>query len=270
MMMYGKELSIVKELVAESGVIAMKFYRGDYSISEKSSKHDVVTEADMEIDDFLRTNLHNQFPSDQILSEENSSRPQGYRGRVWTVDPIDGTKYFVHEQGEFTIMVGLLEMGEPVLGVVYAPALDEWYYASRNGGSFHERDGETRRLCVNDVSKASSARLVTRCNMGESRPEDAIFENMPVKELIEAGSFGIKFGLIAEGRAEACISNALANKWDFCPPQIILEEAGGKVTLADGSALDYAKASAKMSRVIATNGKLHDEFVRLWKSTGLT
>jgi 3'(2'), 5'-bisphosphate nucleotidase len=161
---------------------------------------------------------------------------------VWIVDPLDGTKEFLAQNGEFSVMIGLVEHGVPVLGVVYLPATGEVYSAERGNGAWVERGGErTRLLCEHGNGKP--LRLV-----GSRSHHDVLLQRMQeeleINDVRPSGSVGIKCALIAERERDLYIHPVpYLKEWDTCAPEVLLREAGGVVTDCLGAPLRYNKAS---------------------------
>ena len=123
--MVKKIINIAKE----AGKIILKYYSKDLEASIKDKiPYNFVTKADIESDKYIRQRLQKEFPGDYMLSEENKNIPPKYSGRVWMIDPLDGTKDFVNKGSGFSVMIGLCDNGKPILGAVYAPDKDLLYY----------------------------------------------------------------------------------------------------------------------------------------------
>ncbi|MGM5488172.1 MAG: 3'(2'),5'-bisphosphate nucleotidase CysQ family protein [Nanobdellota archaeon] len=245
-MAFESELSTLKQLMRSVGSEIMKIYDTEYS---QEVKHDTspVTEADLLSDKLLREGLsHFDYG---ILSEEvREGLPD--HDRVWVIDPLDGTKDFINKTGEFSIMVGLLEKGQPVLGAVYLPVLDKMYYAITGLGAFVEHEGVNRRMRV--TPNGISRMVISRNHF--SHHERFIAEQLKVSEFIRCGSIGVKLGRISEGEADFYLNTSdRLGAWDCCAPEIILREAGGIVFNRLGQNLSYVDRRMN-GGLIATNG----------------
>jgi 3'(2'), 5'-bisphosphate nucleotidase len=232
---------------------------------KKNDKFDPVTIADKSSDGLIRSLLSQEFPDDLILSEENENIPQDFKGRVWMVDPLDGTKEYVKGGDGFSINIGLWENGQLVMGLVNVPARQQIYFAEKGKGSYRQVGLSIERLQVSNITELSQGKLITRISGGDTRPLDTAVSKLNVAERIEESSIGIKIGLIAEGKAEAHVNtNFRASKWDTAGPQLILEEAGGIVTDIDGNPLDYAQVDVNWGRsFVAVNNKaIHQDIVQ--------
>ncbi len=259
-------IEIIKKIAKDSGKIIMSYKKGELDIKNKTGPLDFVTKADIEADKFIQSELKKNFPKDLILSEENTNIPENYNGRVWMVDPLDGTRSFINGYDSFSVMIGLCVDGKPILGVVYAPARKELYFAQAGKGAYFEKDGKEKKLQVSNVEEITKAIMVTRIGK-EPRIVDSIIEHLPVKEIIPESSVGLKLGMISKGKADMHInSNFKAHKWDTCAPQIILEESGGIVTDFYGKPLDYTQKSLQWKEsFVASNYKLHLELLKYLK-----
>ena len=199
-----------------------------------------VTAADHAATAAILDRIRAAFPDDAILCEESVDSPARLRAtRLWVVDPLDGTKEFLAQNGEFSVMIGLVVAGEPVVGVVYLPAADRLYSAGRGYGAWVEVDGARRRL--------SAARQGDRLRIVTSRSHaDVTVESMcaalPVTDRRPSGSVGIKCALIAEGECDLYAHPVpYMGEWDTCAPEVLLREAGGSVTDCRGEPLRYNK-----------------------------
>lgn len=193
-----------------------------------------------------------------VLSEESTGVPgtsSPYPDRLWIIDPIDGTRDFLGKTGDFAIMIGLLEAGRPVLGVVYAPAYDKLYTAITGRGAFLEHGGERRRLAVSDrVEDLRCIRSVHHFNPRSA----AVIEMLGASELPH-GSIGIKAGYIAGGEGEFSFSWGNLGEWDVCAPEVITIEAGGRVTDTLGNPLTYGTEDHRLRNgMVFSNSACHE------------
>jgi 3'(2'), 5'-bisphosphate nucleotidase len=254
-----KELEAARELAREAGRILLEFYAKDTKVQWKG-RDDPVTAADQAANEMLAYELGRRFPGDAVLSEElpdDLSRLK--RDRVWAVDPMDGTKQFIERIGEFAVMIGLAIEGEAKLGVVYNPSSDRMYYAAPGAGAFVEEKWSTKRLRVAPVSDPSQI-VMAMSRSHPSRKVYGISEKLGVSQYVQHGSVGLKFGLIAEGRAHLYINTtSRTSPWDTCAPEAILREAGGLVTDCNGEALRYNRPEIRnLHGIVASNGTIHD------------
>lgn len=245
--------------VKRAGAEAMKFYGGEYPVKKKEDDSP-VTRADLNSERIIIDGLKDFGYG--ILAEESGL--QGARtDRFWVVDPLDGTRDFIQETDEFSIMVGLLEGEKPVLGVVYAPALGKLWHAVRGEGAFlRQAAGAKREISTSAASDLEEFRIVVSRNHFRER-DKRIAQSLGIRSVKRMGSVGVKFSTIAEGEAELCLyTTGFLGPWDCCAPQAILEEAGGTVFDRRGEEPFYDPAGGKMERgFIGTNGGFRKEVV---------
>ena len=245
------ELKIIAQLAEQAGEILKKYHQTALDVEYKKDEFDPVSIADRESDELLRAGIVATFPDDEILSEENPLLPGSYEGRVWMIDPLDDTKGYLAGRDTSSIMIGLLDKGRPVLGVVYLPFRDEWYYGEAGKGSYRVKDGKTTRLQVPTTSQIDEAVLVGRnpSTAGDVRPIEEAVAQLGFKSTVAEGSVGAKIGLIAAGEADAHVhTNLKAGKWDTLAAELILNEAGGAMCDVDGKPLDYTKPESGWNR----------------------
>lgn len=241
--MHKIDIDEIIEISKEAGKIAMHFYVRNYSIKEKENKTP-VTEADLEINNFLLNKLSKfGYP---ILSEESEDdfEKRKVADYVWVIDPLDGTSDFVQKTGEFAIMIGLVDnrTGESVLGVIFAPVLEDLYFAQKGKGSFmchSEFISESQKIIVSQNKLEGGKILVSRNHLGECEQKVAKKYNMIQ---IQMGSAGLKICRIARGDAELYINSSdKSGIWDICAGDVILKEAGGKMTDLNKNIIFYNK-----------------------------
>jgi 3'(2'), 5'-bisphosphate nucleotidase len=253
----------VLTIADQAGAILLRHFKTVLDVDYKQDKFDPVTVADRESDEFIRTQLQTLFPNDLVLSEESDSIPNDYSGRVWMVDPLNGTKSFVKGTDTFAVVIGLVENGVPILGCVTVPAQNKVFLAEIHKGAFEKVDGEFKRIHTSLIHDIEASCLITRESSNEVRPIEKKTNQLPFMKRIE-GISGAKVCMIARGDADAHINtNFKASKWDIAAPQVILEEAGGMVTDLDGNPIDYKKATTNLERsyVASANNELHEKII---------
>jgi 3'(2'), 5'-bisphosphate nucleotidase len=214
-------------------------------IADIKSDDSPVTEADRKADAIIRKVLSNAFPEDAFLTEESSDNPIRLKTRgVWIVDPVDGTKDFIQKNGEFTTNIAYVVDHEVVIGLVFIPVWNEYYFAIQGEGAFHVRNGVSNRIHVNAKTEQLTV-LVSRNHF--NLQEKAMIQKYQTK-ITKQASFGssIKACKIAEGEAE--ISYRLSDgtkEWDTAASQLIVEEAGGLFIKPDGTRYLYNRKNVK-------------------------
>ena len=266
--MWEKELEVAVNLAYEAGTKILEYYALEIIAEEKlgaDNFFEPVTAADREASRMIVAGLTAQFPDDGILSEEEIDDIQTRIAapRAWIIDPIDGTKGFIHKNGDFGVQIGLAIEGAAVLGVVYLPAKDVMYYAAKGGGAFAvEKGGEPERLHVSDKTDLGSMRLAVSSSHPSAKMKELV-TGLGIRNVRQNGSVGLKVGLIAEQLCDLYIHLSPRTKfWDTCAPEVILEEAGGRLTNLFGESYVYDLADVQNHNgILATNGASHDQVV---------
>jgi len=219
----------------------------------RKSDDSPVTAADEACEAFILDALTKLTPEIPTISEEaaeSGGLPTGdMPRRFWLVDPLDGTKEFITRNGEFTVNIGLVENGQPVAGVVHAPALAMTWAGAADRATFSETDRppmaiEARRQPEDGATVVASRRH------GAGPELDAFLANHKVKELVSAGS-SLKFCLIASGKADIYPRFGRTMEWDTCAAHAVLRAAGGHVETLDGRELAYGKLGLDNPHFIA-------------------
>jgi 3'(2'), 5'-bisphosphate nucleotidase len=270
--MLEKELETALALARVAGKRILEFYALEIIAEEKLGADNLtepVTIADRTASTIIVEGLAEAFPEDGILSEEETDvvEIRSSRRRVWMIDPIDGTWGFIKKDGDFGVQIGLTEDGEAILGVVYLPAHQELYYAARGAGAFFiGRDQARRRLKTSGKTNFTEMSLASSRNHRSPRMY-RILEDFGFRQEVQRGSVGLKVGLIARQICDVYIHLSARTKfWDTCAPQIILEEAGGRMTDLFGAPLRYdADDVQNHNGIVASNGAAHEAALRQLK-----
>ena len=245
--MFERELAVAHEVADRAAEIGLGFFHGGFEVMTKPD-HSPVTEADLAIEGMVRERIADTFPGDAVLGEEQGGEDAG--GRTWIVDPIDATKNFALGIQIWATLLALRVEGDLKVAVVSAPAIGERYAAVRGGGASLNGD-PIRVSAVDRIADAHVLYAGMRAWLAEPRVE-------PVLSLIAASGRSRAFGdfwghvLVARGAAEVMVEPDL-NVWDYAAPQLVTEEAGGRVTRIDGG------PPVDGGSVLTTNGVLHDE-----------
>lgn len=257
-------MQVAVELAREAGAILLKHYQSPFLVEKKvnaSQEIEEVTAADREANELIVRRLAAEFPDDGILAEESADTDvRLQKNRVWMIDPMDGTKNFIQRDGDFAVQIGLTEGGQSVAGVVYQPVRDVLYRAARGSGSWiEERDREPARMSVSTVTIAHQMILASSRSHRSSRMERVV-EMFGFRKEVRRGSVGVKIGLITERHADIYLHLSPSTKqWDTCAPEIVLTEAGGRLTDLFGQPLHYNGVRVdNQNGVVATNGAAHE------------
>ncbi len=267
---YANELRIALDLAREAGAAILEFYEGPLKIEQKTDSsagfqdREPVTQADLVANELIVNALRQKFPYDGILAEESVDTAHRLdKSRVWMIDPLDGTNGFIDGNGDFAVQIGLAENGECVLGVVYQPVTGVLYRAVRGQRAWIERpDFEPQPARVSSQKEVSMMRLAASRSHRSPRM-DQVVKAFKVREEVRRGSVGIKVGLIVEQQCDLYVHLSPRTKqWDTCAPEIILREAGGRVTDLFGRPLRYNLLEVQnRNGIVASNGLAHDQII---------
>ncbi|BAL25871.1 3'(2'),5'-bisphosphate nucleotidase CysQ [Azoarcus sp. KH32C] len=233
-------LEAVIRIVREAGDVVMDVYETDFAVRGKDDASP-VTEADERAEAVILAGLARLTPEIPVVAEEAVAAgriPQVFE-RFWLVDPLDGTKEFIKRNGEFTVNVALVEHGEPVLGVVLAPALGLLYGGANGAGAFVE-GGQERRTITCRHPPAEGLTVVASRSHGDAEALDAFLAGRKVANLVSAGS-SLKLCRVAAGEADLYPRLGRTMEWDIAAGHAVLSAAGGTVKTLDGTPLRYGK-----------------------------
>ncbi len=244
-----------------AGQFTLSYFRRRDLAVERKTDATPVTVADRGAEELLRQQISQQFPQDGILGEEFPERP-GTSGFRWILDPIDGTKSFIHGVPLYGTLIGLEYQSEPVAGVLFIPALDECLWAAKGQGAWYQHaDAPWEPAKVSPCKYLSEALVVTSeiANFDAiGRPE--VFQRLN-REARLLRTWGDCYGylMVATGRAEVAI-DPIMNLWDAAALLPILQEAGGTFTDWQGRPTIYS------GQGVATNGLVLEEVLAITRS----
>jgi 3'(2'), 5'-bisphosphate nucleotidase len=262
MMPYEPEMNAALEAADRAGQALRERYLSFKAIPDAPAS--ISTDADREAQEIILTHLRRQFPGDALCAEEATATlaAAAHTGsRLWIVDPIDGTRGFARKNGEFSVMIAFVEEGRIGVGVVLEPARARLTYAVRGGGCWRQvGDGPARVACrVTPNAKLTEATL-TQSHSKVAGARSRLVQALNPARVVESYSAGIKLALVARGEADLYLNTYDAfHDWDICAGQLLVEEAGGKVSGIAGQELRYGLEGAwQRDGLLATNGLLHD------------
>jgi 3'(2'), 5'-bisphosphate nucleotidase len=187
-----------------------------------------VTLADEVAHDILVEGLRKIDPETPVVSEEAEAASFDHRRnwhRFWLVDPLDGTKEFIKQRAEFTVNVALIESGEPVLGVVLAPALDLLYWAVKGEGAWKEENGGSPQRIYSRPPTPGTPLTVVESLSHPSPELEEYLQTIPVARRVKAGS-SLKFCWVAEGRADIYPRLGPTMEWDVAAGDCVYRQSG--------------------------------------------
>ena len=225
-------------IAREAGAAIMRIYAGEFAV-ERKDDNSPLTAADLAAHRTIVEGLARLAPQIPVLSEESAEHAAWAERRSWDryflVDPLDGTREFVKRNGEFTVNIALIERDAPVLGVVYAPAIEEMYWAWRGGEakfSTNAQGGDLR-------TRPRGRPLIVAGSRSHADPRmQTALARMGEHEMYALGS-SLKFCRTARGEADLYLRYGPTSEWDTAAGQCVLEVAGGGVFEIDGRVLRY-------------------------------
>ncbi len=250
-------LDLALAICDEADALALASFRRGLRITTKPDRT-LVTQVDTDIERRIRERISGAHPRHGVVGEEEGETGAGASAR-WYVDPIDGTHNYIRGVPLFGTLLGVERDREMQLGVISAPALRERWFAWRGGGAWATGSagmapGATRRLHVSRVGRLGNAQLVYSSPTDIERHAPG-FRSLLARAWRDRG-FGDFWGyaLVAEGAAEAMIEVDMS-AWDLAAPQVLLEEAGGRLTDFSGERTIHG------ATMLASNGRLHERLL---------
>ncbi|MFC1898411.1 inositol monophosphatase family protein [Candidatus Cloacimonadota bacterium] len=248
-------LEFIKQLAQDAGeIIRHAYYKPDTKLEHKG-EIDIVTETDLKCEEFIVIRIQEKFPTDGIMTEEQDIiNPDS--NRMWIIDPLDGTTNFSHRFPFCAVSIGLEMEGEIKFGVVFAPILNELFWAEKGKGSF--LNGKQIQVSQTDQ--------ISNCLVGTGFPYDRWQQaDFYIREYLaftkkcqgvrRAGAAAIDLCYVACGRLDGFFERKL-KPWDMAAGSLIISEAGGKITQFDSSDWHYSDQT-----ILASNRIIHKEMV---------
>ncbi len=261
-------INVLSELqvALDAATIAGDYIRAEYEkfVPIPNAPANISTEIDRGSQDLILHFLAKNFPNDGLCAEEGNASKTGAsaNGRMWVVDPIDGTRGFAMKNGEFSVMIGLTIDGAAVAGVLLEPTTMTYTYASLGAGCWTKiGNGEPRKCAVRTESELTRSTLVqSHSRPGVLSPPAAMLAPAKVLEMYSAG---VKMAVVARGEADIYV-NTYNNfsDWDICAGHILVTEAGGVVSGLRGDEIRYGGAGYKQKLgLLATSTVIHPAVV---------
>ncbi|TDR93892.1 3'(2'),5'-bisphosphate nucleotidase CysQ [Enterovirga rhinocerotis] len=242
----------VRDIAEEAGRLAMRFFHPERSTSARiwsKAGGSPVTEADVAVDTYLKVHLSQLLPEAGWLSEETTDdRRRLERDLVWIVDPIDGTRAFLGGNRDWSVAIGLLVAGRPVLGIVNAPAHETLYEATAGRGAFRNgsRMAVSARHDLDTASVAGPVPFVDR--LARRYPALTRAPRIP--------SLALRIARVAEGAVDVGLVSSNARDWDIAAADMILSEAGGALFDLDGLPIGYNRLEPVHPEMMASPSQL--------------
>ncbi len=247
----GALCNMVRRIAIEAGEITLHYFdmAGDSHIEAKSDGSP-VTLADREAETLIQMKLEEITKGIPIVGEEAASlgkAPKDFDrdGYFWIVDPLDGTKEFISGGGDYTVNIALIYKGEPILGVVYAPAKGEMYAGHGLGTAirWNEETDTEKQISVRNSPQGGLVVVASKSHGDESKLE-RFLEMFKIDKVVKRGS-SLKICIIAAGKADLYPRFGPTCEWDTAAADAVLRSAGGVITDVDGKALQYGGSNPK-------------------------
>jgi histidinol-phosphatase len=252
--LHGQRMAAAVRLAIEAGQSTLRYFgTSDFRV-EKKSDRSPVTIADREAELLIRQALAAEYPDDAILGEEFGEVGEDAEYR-WIIDPIDGTKSFISGVPLYSTLVGVTHRDEPLIGIIYLPALDEIVVAAKGHGAWYaSRHSTWSAARVSNQSRLEEGLFVTsQVDNFDRRNARAAFDELAAKAYVTR-TWGDGYGylLVATGRAEVMV-DPIVSPWDVAAVLPVILEAGGKFSDWQG------KPSIKTGDGVGSNGHVHAE-----------
>ncbi|HXU64564.1 MAG TPA: 3'(2'),5'-bisphosphate nucleotidase CysQ [Polyangia bacterium] len=260
-----RALQVACDAARDAGKVILSYYGNPELVADIKPDQSPVTVADKAADALILDRLRTAFPEDGTLTEESAD--DGTRlgkSRLWIVDPLDGTRDFLAQTGDFSVHIGLCVEGRPVLGVVYQPVRQALYHAVRGGGAFLDSNGTSTQIRTSRRRDPGELRVgISRLNPDEGLGKCLAASGLAPRAVAMGAS--VKHMALARGDLDAVLNLSPAEQeWDTCAPEVILAEAGCTVSDGDGKPMQYNQKDLYRRRgSVWSNGLCHPFMLRV-------
>jgi myo-inositol-1(or 4)-monophosphatase len=250
--------ALLKGAVREAGVLAQSLFRTELKNWTKGASSP-VSEADIAVNDLLEARLRAATPDYGWLSEESVDDDARLGKRlVWIVDPIDGTRAYLAHRDDWCVSVALVEGAWPILAAVYAPVTDEFFFAARGqGATLNDRAVQATAGTELDFSRMAGPKpLVQRLS---ASPDDITLHP-------RIGSLALRLCRVADGSLDAAFAGGQSRDWDLAAANLIVQEAGGRMTALSGDAIEYNRREVAHGILVAAGQDRHARIVEHFRT----
>jgi 3'(2'), 5'-bisphosphate nucleotidase len=247
--MLTPRMETLVRIAAAAGRVVMRHYEAGVDARIKADRSP-VTDADEEAEKLILAELAAAYPDVPVVAEEEAAagRIAKVGSRFFLVDPVDGTKEFVKRGGEFTVNIGEIVDGDPVSGVVFAPAIGRLFVGEAGQGAYELRGETLKAICAR--APAGDGLVAVSSRSHPDAKTDALLQTLAIKDRINAGS-SLKFCLVAAGEADIYPRAGETMEWDTAAGHAVLAAAGGAVTTWEGAPFRYGKHGFRNGAFIA-------------------
>lgn len=248
-----RDADLLAATVREAGALALKMFRTELKTWTKGASSP-VSEADIAVNDLIEIRLRSVTSDYGWLSEESVDDPARVgKALTWVVDPIDGTRAYLARQQDWSVSVALVENGSPLLAAVFAPASEEFFFATKGRGAFlnDASIAASRGGALNFSKIAGPKPLIER--LGKLREGEGLHPRI--------GSLALRLARVGEGALDAAFAGGNSRDWDLAAADLIVHEAGGKMTTLVGEPLIYNSADVRHGLLVAAGLERHTHIV---------
>ena len=250
----------LKEISCKALTVASKIatkLKNNIQVSYKS-KSQPVTNADREIDNYLKSYFKIHTPDFGWLSEESpDDKSRLNRDFFWCLDPIDGTRSYINKKSEYTISLALIGKSQPLIGHVINPETNEYFYAEKDNGAYCNE----QKITVNNSTKLDNCEVAISSSELKKLESYGVFKTKKIKRI---GSIAYKVALVAKGEIDVAVSFSQKSDWDLAAADLIIKEAGGNLKDIKGNEICYNKSSTKINSVLACNSFIINNLTNLF------
>ena len=241
--------NMVRRVAYEAGEITLDYFEEGMMLpSDEKNDGSPVTEADRMAEKHISKILKEEFPDIPVVGEEAVAQGEIHNLAAseyfWLVDPVDGTREFIAGSPDFTVNIALIKNNEPIMGVIFAPARGEMYWAHGEGTAMRwlEETGTEKEIRCRKPSKGGLTVMASKNRAGEAL--DRYLEEHKVDKIVRRGS-SLKICAVASGKADIYPGLWQTCEWDTAAGQAILCAAGGEIVTLDGTPLRYGAGDAR-------------------------
>ena len=254
----ARDAELLEDTVREAGALALSLFRTELKNWTKGASSP-VSEADIAVNDLVEQRLRAATPDYGWLSEESVDDDSRLaKELVWIVDPIDGTRAYLAGREDWCVSVALVAGSAPVLGAVFAPATDEFFFAVRGSGATH--NGKPLRAAGGtelDFSRMAGPKpLVQR--LSPSAKEITLYPRI--------GSLALRLCRVADGGLDAAFAGGQSRDWDLAAANLIVHEANGRMTALSGDAIEYNRRDVVHGVLVAAGQDRHSRIVEHFRN----
>ena len=256
--MLARDIALLRDSVQEAGALALSLFRTELRNWTKGASSP-MSEADIAVNDLLERRLRSATPDYGWLSEESVDDEQRLgRPLVWIVDPIDGTRGYLAGREDWCVSVALVENESPLLGAVFAPATDEFFFAARGQGAVRNHVPVHAAAGTElDFSRIAGPKpLVQRLN--PSSDEITLHPRI--------GSLALRLCRVAHGGLDAAFAGGQSRDWDLAAANLIVQEADGNMTALSGDAISYNRRDVTHGVLVAAGRDRHARIVEHFRN----